>query len=193
MVLKDKTFYLLHSISEEPYIMTVIYVCKMIISSGFFSIFLKILVFWVHRGLKGQKTVQNDKKFVTLHIWGTIYHITVIYVCKMIISSVVFFSFSKFWFSGSIPPVEGQKTVQNDKKLCLMCSISQEPYIIWLSFMVQMCRMIISAGIFLNVKILIFQVIKGLKGQKMTKISVLHLLFQEPYIIWSSSMVHMNV
>ena len=32
--------------------------------------------------------------------------------------------------------------------------------------MVQMCKMIIPPGAFLNVKILIFQVIKGLKGQK---------------------------
>ena len=65
--------------------------------------------------------------------------------------------------------------VQNDKKLCLSCSISQERYIIWLSLMVQMCKMIISPGVFFNVKILIFKVVKGLKGQKvpkMMKISV---------------------
>ena len=105
--------------------MTVIYVCKMIISSGIFPIFWKILIFWVHRLVKGQKTVQNDKK------------------------------------------------------LCLLHSISQEPYI-WLSFVVQMCKMLISPEFFFfffffNVKILVFQVVKGLKGQKwlkMSKISV---------------------
>ena len=123
--------------------MTVIYVCKMI-SSGVFSIFREILIFWVHRWIKGQKTVQNDKK------------------------------------------------------LCLSHSISQEPYITWLSFMVQMCKMIISAGVFFNVKILIFQVvIKGLKGQKMAQnvenFCQSHLMFQELYIIWSSCMVHINV
>ena len=62
------------SMSKEPYIMTVIYVCKMIISSGGFSIFLNILIFWVYKGgrgggLKEQKMVQNAKKLsVPLHI-----------------------------------------------------------------------------------------------------------------------------
>ena len=65
--------------------------------------------------------------------------------------------------------VKGQKTVQNDKKLCLSCSISQEPYVIWLSFMVQVCKMIISPVAFFNVKILIFQVVKGLKWQEMAQ------------------------
>ena len=45
--------------------------------------------------------------------------------------------------------------------------------------MVQMCKMIISSGVFFNVKILIFQVVKGLKCKecpKMLKISVCHTL-----------------
>ena len=80
--------------------------------------------------------------------------------------------------------VKGQKMVQNDKKLCLLHSISQEPYI-WFSFMVQMCKMIISSGVFFfNVKILIYQFVKGLKGQKMAQnvenFCLLHLIFQEP-------------
>ena len=45
-----------------------------------------------------------------------------------------------------------------------------------LSFMAKMCKMIISPGVFFNVKILIFQFVKGLKGQKkwskISKISV---------------------
>ena len=53
------------------------------------------------------------------------------------------------------------KTVQNNKKFCLSGSISQESYIIWLSFMVQMCKMIISQSVFFNFKILIFQVARG--------------------------------
>ena len=44
--------------------------------------------------------------------------------------------------------VKGQKTNQNDKKFCLSCSISQEPYIIWLSFMVHLCKMTISPVVF---------------------------------------------
>ena len=143
----------------------------MIISPEVFFFFSK---FWFlgYRGVKGQKTVQNVKKFCLLHsisqepyvIWLSY----MVHIRKMIISSGVFIVFSKFWFSGSIRGVKGQKMVQNDKKLCLLCSISLEPYIIWLSFMVQMCKMIISPGVFFNVKILVFQVVKGLKGQKMS-------------------------
>ena len=44
--------------------------------------------------------------------------------------------------------VKGQKTVQNDKKLCPLHSLSQKPYIMWLSFMVHICKMIISSGFF---------------------------------------------
>ena len=46
--------------------------------------------------------------------------------------SFSFFIFSKFWFLR----VNGQKMVQNDKKLFPLCLISQEPYLIWSSFMV---------------------------------------------------------
>ena len=46
---------------------------------------------------------------------------------------------------------ERAKMVQNDKQLCLLCSISLEPYIVWLSFMVHKCyAMIISPGIFFS-------------------------------------------
>ena len=38
--------------------------------------------------------------------------------------------------------------VQNDKKLCLLHFISQEPCIIWLSFMVLIYKMMISSGVF---------------------------------------------
>ena len=64
--------------------------------------------------------------------------------------------------------IKGQKMFQNDKKLS--CSISQEPYIIGLSFMVPMSKMIISQRHFFHVfKVLIFQVDSGVKGQKITK------------------------
>ena len=77
-----------------------------------------------------------------------------VYLCKMIVSSGIFFIFSKCWFfvllwggRGVGEGVKGQKMVQNDKKLCLSHFISQESYIIWLSFLVHMCKMIISAGV----------------------------------------------
>ena len=60
-----------------------------------------------------------------------------------------------------------QKTVQNDKIFCLSRTLSQKPYIIWLSFTVQMHKMIISPGVFFSVKF--FQVVKGLKGQKIAQ------------------------
>ena len=37
---------------------------------------------------------------------------------------------------------------QNDKRFCLSHSVSQEPYIIWLWFLVHMCKMIISPANF---------------------------------------------
>ena len=73
--------------------------------------------------------------------------------------------FQNFVFFWSIGGVKGKKMVQNDKNFCLLRSISQEPYITWLSFMVQMCEMITSPNVFFNLKILIFRVVRGLKGQ----------------------------
>ena len=87
-------------------------------------------------------------------------------MCKMMISPGVFFHFFKvlifwvvrgiFWF---VRGVKGQKMVQNDKKLCRLRSISQKQYIIWLSCMVHLCKMIISRDIFFHFfKILIFKI-----------------------------------
>ena len=59
--------------------------------------------------------------------------------------------------------------VQNDKKLRLSHSLFKEPYIMWLSFMVQMCKMLISPCVFFNFKILISRVFRELKGQKMAE------------------------
>ena len=53
--------------------------------------------------------------------------------------------------------VKGQKIPQNEKQqLHLLRTISKEQYIIRLSFMVQIYKMIISQGVFFNVKNLIF-------------------------------------
>ena len=113
------------------------------------------------------------------------------------ISPGVFFIFSKFWF------FEGEKMVQNDEMFCPWCLISQEPYLIWLSFVVNMCKMIISPGVFVFVyvfflhifKILIFWIVRGVKVQKNSPkwqkiLSVTRSTSQEPYIIWFSFMVH---
>ena len=75
--------------------------------------------------------------------------------------------------------VKEQKTAQNDIKFCLLHSISQEPCIKWLSFIVHIYKMIISSGIFVffliqNFDFLAPQVGKRAKTQEP----------QEPYIIW---------
>ena len=143
--------------------------------------------------------VQNDKKLCPLHsISQQLYIIWLsfmVHICKMIIVFRWSFPFLKiliFWVHG----VGEQKTVQNDKKCCLSRSISAEPYIIWLLFMVHIYKMIMSPGSFYFFKILIFRVVRGVKGQKKSPewqkiLSVTHSISQEPYIIWLSFMVNM--
>ena len=78
-------------------------------------------------------------------------------------------------------------------KNCLSRSISQEPYIIWLSFMVQMCKMIICQGVFFRVKILIFHVVKGWKGNKwpeMSKIYVCCTLYCRSHISYDLHLLY---
>ena len=85
--------------------------------------------------------------------------------------------------------------VQNDKKFCLLRFISQEPYIMWLSSIVQVCQ-IIFLDVFFNFKILIFQVVSGLKGQKIAQndktFCKFHSVSQKPYIMWMWYLVHMR-
>ena len=50
-----------------------------------------------------------------------------------------------FWI---VRELKEQKVATNDKKLCLSGSISLEPYTMWSSFMVHMCKVIIHKGIF---------------------------------------------
>ena len=116
--------------------------------------FSKILIFWVHRGVKEQKMVQNDKKFCLLRSISQepciILLSFMVQMCKMIIFPGVFFNFKilAFWV---VRGLKGQKMAQNDKKFCLSHSICQELYIIWYWFLVHMCKMVISPGnFFLN-------------------------------------------
>ena len=99
-------------------------------------------------------------------------HVIVIYghKYKTIISLGMFFVFSKFWYFWVVRRVKGQKMTQNNKRLYLSHSISHEPYIIWLWFVVHKCKMIASPDDFLIYSnILIFWVVSRIKGQKMTK------------------------
>ena len=159
--------------------------------------FFKILIFWVVSGIKGQKTVQNHRKFCLSRsiswepyiMWLSF----MVHMCKMIISPGFSFIFSKFGFFGL--RLEVQKLVQN-KKNSLSHSISQEPYTIWLSFMLHIGKMIISRHFFQFFKILIFQVVRRVKGQKTVlndkKLCPLHSISQEQYIMWLSFMIHIS-
>ena len=83
-----------------------------------FYSFFQNFDFLVVREVRGQKTVQNDKKSVRctpylrnrisydLHLWYTCF---------------------RYHWGGMI---KGQKMAQNDRKFCLSYSLSQEPHII---------------------------------------------------------------
>ena len=81
--------------------------CWYLLSFYFFAFhFLKILIFWAVREVKGQKIAQNEKQ--QLHLSSAIsqeqYSIWswfLVYMCKMVISPGLFFIFFfKFWFFG---------------------------------------------------------------------------------------------
>ena len=131
------------------------FMVQMIISPGIFFSFFILSKFWFSRFLgrgwggggggrsKGQKIVH--KKLCLLHLISKEPYILwlsfMVHKCKLMISPGFFFQ--NFDFS-----VKGQKMVQNEKRFCLFNTISQEPYIIWLSFVVGKCKMIISPGFF---------------------------------------------
>ena len=114
------------------------------ISRIFFFHFIKILILRVFRergGSKGKKIIH--KKLCRLHLVSKEPYIIwlsfVVHKCKLMISPGFFFQ--NFDFS-----VKGQKMVQNEKRFCLCNSISQEPYIILSSFVVDKCKIRISPG-----------------------------------------------
>ena len=104
-----------------------------------------------------------------------------VHSCKMMISPEFFFHFFRILIFRVVWGEKGQKIVQNDKKFCLSPSISQEPYILWFSFVVHKCKMIMSPGIFfIFSKFWFFWFLGGSKGKKwpkMTKNSACHALY----------------
>ena len=134
---------------------------------------------------------------VTCHISGTAEHMIIIFGTVVWNDDIFrhFFIFLKIFIFWVVSGVKRQKTVKNDKKFCFSRSVSQDSYIIWLSFMVHMCKVVISPGLFFifsnfwffiwlsfmvhmckngNIskclfhffKILIFWVVRGVKVQK---------------------------
>ena len=146
---------------------------------SFFQNFDFLGRYWGKRSRNGPKW----KKFCLscfIRISGIIHHMIFIYGALMWHDiSRNFKNFFKVLIFWVVNGVKGQKMAQNEKKLCLLHPISQEPYIIWSSFVVCKCKMIIS--FFLNFfKTLNFQVLGGSKGKKwpkMTKNSVCRALY----------------
>ena len=114
--------------------------------------FFKILIFCVVSGVKWQKMAQNHKIFWLLHfislkpyiIWLSF----MVHLCKMMMSPGVVVIFKKIVIFWLVRGVKGQNITRKDKKFCLLHFISQEPYIIWLSFMLRMCKMLKSFIVF---------------------------------------------
>ena len=126
------------------------YTCM--ISPDFFFSFFLILIFGVIRGVKRKKNSPKWKikvTSVTHHISGIadIWSWPLIRLCKMMISPSIFSDFFKILIFPVVSEVKGQKMTQNFKRFCRMHYITQEPYIIWLSCMVYICKMIITLGV----------------------------------------------
>ena len=129
-----------------------LYLCKMMISPGVFLIFQNF-DFSGLQGVKGQKWSKMAKNSVcrTRYLRNhTLYDCHLWYTCVKWYYPHAFLQFFKILIFRVVRGVKGQKWVQNDKKFCSSCSISLEPKIIWLSFMVHMCKMIISPGFFFS-------------------------------------------
>ena len=98
---------------------------------------------------------------VTHYIFsGIVHHLIIIFGTHMQNNDIVrcFFHFFKiliFWAVRgqqwtTISPTKGQQIAQKEKwQLHLSCTISQEQYSIWSWFLIHLCKMIISPGIFL--------------------------------------------
>ena len=126
--------------------------CEIMTFRGIFFIFSKFWFSGLLQGWKGKRWSKMRKNYVChvpylkkhtydFHLWYT-------YMCKMITSTGIFFIFLKILIFWVVRGVKGQKVVQNKKKLYLTCYISQETYIIWFSFMVHICKIITSTGVF---------------------------------------------
>ena len=167
------------------------------ISPGIFSYFL-ILIFWAVRGIKGQKKPKMKSNNYICHVpylrnsiaydhdfWYTCVKWWYFHVCMCVF---VFFHFFKVLIFWTVSGVNGERKVQNEKKFCLSHSISQEPYIIWFSFVVHMYKMIISPGVFF-IQNFNFPGCWTKKVQKDKKFCLSPSISQEAYIIWLSSVV----
>ena len=136
--------------------------------------------------------VQNDKKFCLLGsisqkpciIWWSF----MVHVCKMMIYPGDFFIFSKFWFSGLWGAGGGWgKRAKNGLKLQKILSFALHMSGSIYHMIVILCTYVsnvdISSCFFHFFKMLIFQVIREVKGQKMVQndkiFCLCHSIFEE--------------
>ena len=122
-------------------------------------------------GCKRAKIAQNEKS--QLHPSRTksqeqysLWSWFLVHLCKMMISLGVFFFFIyiNFHFSDCYWVKRAKKWTKMTKKFCRLYFKSHKTYIIWLSFMVLLCKMMISPGVFFHffkLLILILWVFRG--------------------------------
>ena len=93
------------------------------------------------------------------HISGTVKHIIMIFGTLVLNDNIsrVLFHFLHIFIFWAVMEVKGQEMAQNAKKKCLLHFMYQEPYILWLSFIVDFCKMMISPGFFFH----FFEVLKN--------------------------------
>ena len=138
------------------------------------------LVFWNfcvlgYYGVKGQKIAQNEKVTITLFMYhnsGTVKHMIMIFGTLVLNDDISrqFIHFFESFIFGAVRVIKGQKIAQNDKNFCLSCLISQERYIIWSSFVVHNCKMIITSGVFfIFSKVWFLGLLVGSKGKRWSK------------------------
>ena len=103
-----------------------------------------------HQRVKGQKWPKMKNNYIryVLYLRNSIaYDHDIWYTCVkwwyLVFLFCFFFHFLKILIFGVVRGLKGQRTVQNDKKYCLFHAASEIPYIVWLSFMVNICKMII--------------------------------------------------
>ena len=118
---------------------------------------------------------------IMVHICKIIIFPGVLFFC-LFICLFFFFHFFKILILSTVSRVKGHKMTQNDKKNCLLCPLSWDPSIIWLSFIVHMFKVIISPGIFFIFSKVWFSRLSGWqwkdnKWSKMTKTSVCRTLY----------------
>ena len=162
MVQNEKKFCLLHSISQESYTISLPFIVHMgkIISPRFFYISSKFWFSGLFGRQKGKKQSKMRKKNSICHApylrdhTSYDFHLRYIHIKWWYLQE--FCSFFQNLDSPRCLEDKWSKIVQRDKQFCLPHSISQEPYIIRLLFVVYKSKMMISPGVFFIFSIFFF-------------------------------------